>query len=142
MLAEYQSFRLCGILLLALALVLVGIVMAITLRPMMKAYHPFIVIGMVIYTFYAIAISIYDLVRYRRYERPTFTAARLIRFTAALVSLLSLQAVILIQCGGSKSLQRWLNGITGSGVCIAVLIMAGYMLIKSHRVIKKIKGKR
>lgn len=51
-------------------------------------------------------VSVIDLVKYRKYKYPVLSAAKAIRFAAALVSLLSLETAMLAQFGDDESFRR------------------------------------
>lgn len=140
LLEEYRRFRMCGLLLIVLNLALTGVVAMLIARNADHQYPLILVIAMAAYTFYAVTMSIIDLIRYRKHERPTVTAARLIRFTAALVSLLSLQTSILTVLGDDDSFRRWMTGVTGTGICLIVLALSVYMIVKANRFIAKYNG--
>lgn len=59
---------------------------------------------------------------------------KVISFTVALVSVLSLETEMLTQFGdGDVLLRQIIVGSTGAFVCLTVLIFASYMLIKAQK---------
>ena len=67
------------------------------------------------------------------------SAAKAINLTAALVSMLSLETAMLAQFGGDDVMFRQImTSATGAGVCVIVLGMAVYMIVKSTKALKSI----
>ncbi len=53
---------------------------------------------------------------------------RNIGYADALVSLLSLQTALLAEFGGETQIPMfWANGLTGTAVCVMILLMGSYM---------------
>ncbi len=137
LIAEFRRYRLCGILMLIMNIALTGVVTHMMIRNETYAYHEIVIITMAAYTCYAVTVSVIDLVRYRKYVRPVISAAKSIRFTAALVSLLSMEASMLAKYGNDESFRRLVISLTGAGVCLFVMAMSVYMIMRANRVIKQ-----
>ena len=134
---ELKSFRLCGILLVPLNLSLTGIVFQMVRQNKADIYPEVIIIASAVYTFYAVTVSIVELIKYRKYKSPVLSASKVIRFAAALVSLLSLETAMLACYGEDGLFRRIMTATTGAGVCILVLAMSSYMIIYSCRELNK-----
>ena len=119
-------------------LTLSGIVLNMIVKNEAAAYSDIYVITSAAYTFYILTVSIIDLVKYRKYKSPVMSSAKAIRFAQALVSLLSLEASMLVQFGDDESYRRLMLALTGAGVCIIVLAMSVYMIIRSVKEIKRL----
>ncbi len=139
LIAEFRRYRLCGILMLIMNIALTGVVTHMMIKNAAYAYHEIVIITMAVYTFYAVTVSVADLVRYRRHARPVISAVKAIRFTAALVSLLSMEASMLAKYGNDESFRRLMISLTGAGVCLFVMAMSVYMIMRSNFAIKKLK---
>ena len=137
MTSELKSFRLCGILLVPLNLSLTGIVFQMVRQNKADIYPEVIIIASAVYTFYAVTVSIVELIKYRKYKSPVLSASKVIRFAAALVSLLSLETAMLVCYGEDGLFRRIMTATTGAGVCILVLAMSSYMIIYSCRELNK-----
>ncbi len=138
---EYLLYRLCGILLLLMNLTLGVIVFYIVWQNRGFEYHYIHTITMAAYTFTATALAVINVIKYRRFESPLMSAARVISLASALVSILSLETAMLTAFGkpGSESFRQLMTAITGSAVCLLILAMAIYMIIHSTKEIKKLK---
>lgn len=125
---------------LILNIALSGVVTHMMIQNTAYAYDEIVIITMATYAFYAVTVSVIDLIRYRRYERPIVSAAKAIRFTAALVSLLSVEASMLAKYGSDEAFRRLMISLTGAGVCLLVLGMSVYMILRANRAIKKLRS--
>lgn len=136
---EYQRYRLCGILMLILNLSLTGIVFQMVWQNKGYTYPGTLIFAAAAYTFYTVTISTVDIVKYRKYKSPVLSASKAIRFAAALVSLLSLETAMLAQFGDDESFRRMMTALTGAGVCIIVLGMSIYMIVRASKEIKQLQ---
>ena len=131
----------CGILLL-LNFFLSSAVLMILYQNKGYNYHGMLIYVMAAYTFYITTHAIVDLVRYRKYESPVMTIAKVISLSAALVSMLGLETAMFSQFGADMPAdqQRLMIALTGAGVSIAVIAMSGYMIVRSVRQIKALRS--
>ncbi|MBQ7875270.1 MAG: hypothetical protein IJ306_08975 [Oscillospiraceae bacterium] len=136
---EYKKYRFCGILMLITNLSLSGIVFQMVWKGESYEYPGVLIFVVAAYTFYAVTISIIDIVRFRKYKSPVLSASKAIRFAAAVVSLLTLETAMLAQFGGDEYSDTLMTALTGAGVCIIVLAVSVYMIINSTKEIKKLK---
>ena len=91
-----------------------------------------------LYTFYAMGLSIVNLVRFRRLGSPILSAAKVLSFIAALMSVLGLQTAMIAQfSAGNDGYRRMMNTITGSCVYGAVIVIAVCMLLHSRAIGKE-----
>ncbi len=135
--AEYRRYRLSAILLMLINVTLSGIVLNMIVQNKSYTYSDVYVIMSATYTFYTLTVSVKDIVKYRKYKSPVLSAAKAIRFAAALVSLLSLETVMLIQFGDDEAFRRLMTALTGAGVCMIVLAMSIYMIVHANKEIQK-----
>ena len=119
-----------------LNLSLTAIVIQMVWQNKAYSYPEIIIIAVATYTFYTVTVSIIDLVKYRKFKSPVMSAAKAIRFAAALVSLLTLETAMLVQYGDDELFRRLMTALTGAGVCIIVLGMSVYMVIRANKEIR------
>ncbi len=136
---EYRRCRLCGILMLVLNFALTAVVVYMSVSDEVGSYPLFVTVISAVYTFYRVAVSVVDVARYRKFDRPVITVSKAIRFAAALVSLLSLEASMLLTFGESASVRRRMTAITGSGICLIVTAMSVAVIVLSGRGLKRCK---
>ena len=142
--AELKSARLCSCILLTVNFVLSGAVLMILYQNKGFAYHGILIYVMAAYTFYITTNAIINLCKYRKYNSPVMTVTKIITFSAALVSMLSLETAMFSQFGKDMAPenQRIMIAATGAGVSIIVITMAVYMIVKTTKNIKRIRSSR
>lgn len=136
MIEEFRSYRVSAILMLFINLTLTGIVLNMILGDKTPAISDVFVITNATYTFYVLTVSVIDLIKYRKYKSPVMSASKAIRFAQALVSLLSLEASMLSQFGDDETLRAIMLSLSGAVVCIIVLTMSVYMIVRANKEIK------
>lgn len=138
---EFLLYRFCGTLLLLMNLTLAVIVFYIVWQNRGFEYHYIHTIAMAAYTFTAMTLAVINVFKYRRYESPLMSAARVISLASALVSILSLETAMLTAFGeaGNDSFRQIMTAITGAAVCLLVLAMAINMIIHSTKEINRLK---
>lgn len=139
LLHEYKQSRLCGILLLILNLSLTGIVFQMVWQNRGYFYPGTLIFAAAAYTFYTVGSSMVDIIKCRKYKSPVLSAAKNIRFAAALVSLLSLETAMLVQFGDDEAYRFLMTSLTGCAVCLIVLGTSIYMIIQANRSIKSLQ---
>ena len=135
---EFRCYRLCGILMLILNLSLSAIAVQMVREGKGYAYPGVMIFAVAAYTFYTVTISIVDLIRYRKYKSPVISAAKAIRFAAALVSLRSMETAMLAQFGEDEAFRRLMTACTAAGVCTIVLGVSVYMIVRANREIGRL----
>ena len=127
--AELHRYRLCGIILLLMNLVLTGIVIFMVHQNRGYEYPGTLIYAMAAYSFYAVILATVNVVKFRKHGSPILSAAKAINLVAAMVSMLSLETAMLAQFGGNDDplFRKTMTGATGGGVCVIVLGMAIYM---------------
>lgn len=139
-LSDWKWYRLCGVFMVLINLSLSGIIFQMVWQNRANTYHEIILIAMATYTFYTVTMSIIDLVRYHNNKSPALSAAKAIRFAAALVSLLSLETAMIAHYGESDFFRQVMVGLTGAGVCLIVLGMSVYMIVRAGREINALQN--
>lgn len=102
-------------------------------------YPEYVILVYAGYTFYSFGSSIHHMRKFRRYRSPLLSAVKIVGFTTALVSVLSLQTAMLTQFGTEHDFSHQLaNAITGTVVCAVILALSVFMLVRSHKMGKRI----
>ena len=126
--------RFTGILLMVLAYCLTGTVILCAMKDRGIRYHEIVMITLALYAFIKVTLSIINLVKAARYATPAWLCLRNISLADALVSICSLQRSMLVSFGDMAQEDSTLfNILTGSGVCIIVLLL-GLNLLGGRRV--------
>ncbi len=139
MAAELKRYRFCGIVLLCINLALAVIVFYITWQNRGFKHHYITTIAMAAYTFTAFTLAVINLVKYRKYKSPVISATKAIGLASATVSVLTLETAMLTAFGedGQEAFRQIMTALTGAAVCIFVLVLAIFMIVKSTKELKK-----
>ena len=129
---EVKKYRNSGILLIVLIVSLSAAILQ-----MVRADAGFTRPGLMIYvaatyTFIKITTAIVNFVRAKRQTDYTVEALRNVNAADAAVSVLSLQTAMLHEFGDGIS-TGVLNTATGAGVCLVVLVLGIYMIVKGQK---------
>lgn len=114
-----------GSCLLLMTLALGGMVFLKLTGNIVTPYSAEFAIATAAYTFYKMIFAVRNRIKVRRLGSPILTAVRNIGFADALVSLFSLQVLMLVsfETGESGNYHAAINSITGFAVCTAVIVM-------------------
>lgn len=140
---ELKKFVASGYLLLAMNLALSVIVFFIVYWNK-TFYHDMITtICMATYTFFTFIFAIVNLVKYRKYNSPVYSAAKTITLIAGAVSMLTLETTMLTTFATSESanlnpIMLSLTGVAVIGFAISVAII---MIVKGSKDLNKLKNK-
>ncbi|MGN1248617.1 MAG: hypothetical protein ACI4XW_00955 [Candidatus Spyradocola sp.] len=139
--AELRQYRLCGLILLAMNVALLGVVILMLTEGQGFSYEGHLIYAAALYTFYNITAAVMDVVKYRRLRSPVLSASKAVRLAAALVSMLSLETAMLAQFGqeSGERFRLMMTALTGCGVCLLVLATAVVMLCRSARQLRNLK---
>lgn len=139
LLFQWKRYRFCGIALILMNLALAVIVFLIIRQNKGFSYHFIYTIGMAVFTFIITTIAIINVVRYRKYKQPIYSATKFVSLTSAFVSMLSLETAMLNAFGSANNgnIRQTIMSITGGIVCIFVLLLGVYMVFYSSKKIKK-----
>lgn len=137
---ELRRYRLCGYVLLLMNLALSGIVVFMVRYNRGYEYPGTLIYAMAAYSFYAVIIAAVNVIKFRRHGSPILSAAKAISLVAALVSILSLETAMLAQFGSEDDplFRITMTGATGAAVCVIVLGMALFMIVKASKQLKQI----
>lgn len=136
---DLKRYRMCGILLLVMNIALSGMVVLVVFENKGYHYSGVLIYVMAAYTFYINSFAVVNLVKFRKYKSPVLSAAKVVNFAAALVSLFSLETAMIEQFGNDGRFRKQITAITGALVCILVLTAAVFMIISATVRIKKLK---
>ena len=137
--SEWKHSRICAYILLLINLSLSGAVLMILYQNRGYDYPGMMIYVMALYTFYALTMSIVDIVKYRKMESPVMTTAKIVSLSAALVSTLNLETAMFAQFGAEMSVehQHIFIILTGLGVSIAVVTLSVILIAKATNAIRR-----
>lgn len=136
--AEYRRYRLVGILLVGLNVVLSGILSRMIGHNEAHDYPGVLIYAMDAYTFYAVILAVVGLFRFRRHGSPVLSAIKVVNLSAALVALLSLEAAMLQHFGQNDSsrFRHTMLGVSGLIASLILLSMSVYMIVLASKKLK------
>ncbi len=137
---EFKRYRFCGIVLLTMTLALISMVFFITYFNRGIEHHYITTIALAAYTFTSMTVAVVNVVKYRKYHSPVFSASKAISLAAASVSMLTLETAMFTAFGEETTaeLRGIMTLLTGTGVCLFVVAIAVYMINKATKELKKI----
>lgn len=140
---ELKKYRACGWVFLVMNLALALIVFFMLYWNRTFTHHMITAIAMAAYTFTAFTTAIVNIVRYKKYNSPVFSAAKTISFASACVSMLTLTSTMLttFSDGTMDALtQKLMLGGVGLAVSCVVVAMAVYMISHSTKKLKEFRS--
>ena len=140
--AELKKYRACGIVFLVMNLALALIIFFMVYWNRTFEHHMITAIAMAAYTFTALTTAIINVIKYRKYNSPVFSASKAISLSAALVSMLTLESTMLTTFGdGTMTVvaQKWMLGATGGAISVLIVAAAIYMIVVGTNKLKQLK---
>lgn len=137
--SEPRCYRRTAWLLFLLNIPMGGMIVLIVLTDSGYSYPGYVIYLSALYTFCTIILAVVNLVKFRKLGSPILSAAKVLNFVAALMSLLGLQTAMISQFSTEgEDFRRRMNAITGGGVWFYVILIAVYMLLRSRKM-KEVK---
>lgn len=136
---ELVKYRACGIVFLSMNVALALIVFFMVYFGRSFEHHLITTIAVAAYTFTALTVAIANVIKYKKYNSPVFSASTAISLAAALVSMLTLESTMLttFSSGAMTVLeQKWMLGATGAAVSLLIVSTAIYMIITGTKKLK------
>lgn len=133
---ELIKYRACGWIFLLMNLALTLIVFFMLYWNRTFEHHMITAIAMAAYTFTAFTTAIVNIVKYKKYNSPVYSASKAISFAAACVSMLTLTSTLLTTFSDGTmdaATQKFMLGSVGFAVSGVVLVMAIYMIVGSTK---------
>ena len=139
MLGEWKRSRVCACILLLINLSLSGAVLMILYQHRGYDYPGVMIYVMALYTFYALTMSVVDMVKYRKMGSPVMSTAKIVSLSAALVSMLNLETAMFAQFGGemTRENQQIFIILTGAGISITVVTLSVVLIVKATKEIRR-----
>lgn len=141
---ELYRYLICGIVFLIMNISLALMIFFMVYWDRTFHHHEITTIAMAAYTFTSLIRAIINIVKYRRYNSPVYSASKAISLAAAGVSMLTLESTMLTTFNdGTMTLteRRILLGASGSVISIFIIGMAIFMIVQGSRKIKQLNIK-
>lgn len=145
MLEELRRYRACGWSILIMNFALATMIVYVVYLNHAFIHHEVVTIAMAAYTFTTFTFAVVNLVRYRKYQSPIYTASKAISLAAASVSMLTLTSTMLTTFGeGEQTItaefRRLMLLLVGAAVLTFVIGLAVYMIVQSTKKIRNIRA--
>ena len=139
---ELSKYRICGWILLFLDLFLTAMVFLMVYQGKSFKHSEIVSIGLAFHSFTVLGFAIKNIIRYRKYNSPAFSAKCIISLTSACVSMLTLTSTMISSFGNGKNTPLYTSmlGMMGGAVSLLILSMAIYMIVRSSRRIKNCRA--
>ena len=140
---ELKKYRACGAVFLVMNLALALIIFFMVYWNRSFKHHMITAIAMAAYTFTAFTVAIVNVVKYRKYNSPVFSASKAISLAAALVSMLTLESTMLTTFGDTAMTvvaQKWMLGATGGAISVLIVATAIYMIVIGTKKLGQLKS--
>ena len=139
---ELKKYRACGIVFLVMNLALAMIVFFMVYFNRTFEHHMITAIAMAAYTFTALSTAIVNVIRFKKYNSPVWSASKTISLAAALVSMLTLESTLLTAFGDGTMTdiaQKRMLAATGGAISVSVVATAIYMIVIGTKKLKQLK---
>lgn len=136
---ELRKYRNCGIVFLIMNMALSVMIFFMVYWNRTFKHHEITTIAMATYTFTTFTLAIINVVKYRKYNSPVFSASKAINLAAACVSMLTLESTMLTTFDDGTmelSSRRILLGASGSVISVFIVAMAICMIIQGNKKLK------
>lgn len=137
---ELIKYRACGAIFLVMNIALSLMVFFMVYWNRTFKHHEITTIAMAAYTFTSFTFAIINIVKYRKYNSPVYSASKAISLAAACVSMLTLETTMLTTFGAEMSLmeRKLMIGASGSLISAFIVVLAIYMIVHSNNKIKEL----
>lgn len=141
-LLEYKKYNFCGWIMLLMNTAVTVIIFFIIHFDRTFYHHQITTIALAAYTFLTFSLSIYNFIKYRKYNSPVYSAAKTINLICACVSMMTLTTTMLTTFGSNDVLEfkKILLGIVGGLVSVFILATSIQIIVYTRKKIKEIKS--
>lgn len=143
MLAELYRYRACGVIFLVMNLALSLMVFFMVYWNRSFEHHEITTIALAAYTFTSLALAIVNIVKYRRYASPVYSASKAISLASACVSMLTLESSMLTTFGKDSitlTERRIFLALSGAAISAFIVLMAVYMIVNGTKQIRSLRA--
>jgi hypothetical protein len=133
----YKNYLNNGILLVVLGIMYFFVNVYIYYKGTNTTMHEYLTYLVALVSFWSIGSAIYGIVKYKRNHTPILKAVKLTNFANALTSIMLTQIVLLDTYVKTEVyISNLINGLTGMGVGIIIIILSLYMIVGLNKIQK------
>ena len=143
LISELKRFKFCGALLLLMNTALTSLTFYHTIENRDFRHKGATAIALGLFTLSLFALSIINIIKYKKFNSPVLFAAKLISFVSALVSMLSLETAVISRYASTLS-DKWQKIITGISAFTVLAIIAyigAFMVVRGNKMIKELENR-
>lgn len=139
----WRCYRLTGVSLLFLNMAMAGMMVQMIRYGGSRPHLGAAIYASAAYTFYVMITAVINAIKFHKHRyNPILSAAKMLNFTAALMSLFALQTAMLTQFHADSGLDRLMNIAAGSGVTVLTVGMSVFMVVRGNRALNKLRNSR
>lgn len=136
---EIRCYRFVARLLFLLNIPMGGMIILMVQTNSGFSYPGYIIYLSALYFFYSMGTSIANIVKFRKLGSPILSAAKVLNFVSAMMSILGLQTAMISRFSqNGEDYRKMMNAITGGCVWGIVILIAIYMLLHSAKMKKEV----
>ncbi|MDD6799906.1 MAG: hypothetical protein PUE85_05785 [Firmicutes bacterium] len=142
---ELVKYRACGIAFLLLNLSLSIMIFFMVYWNRTFKHHEITTIAMAAYTFVTFSAAVVNIVKYRKYNSPVYSASKAISLAASCVSMLTLESTMLTTFNdGSMDMtaRRIMLGASGGVISVFIISMAVFMIAHGTKKLKLLQSEK
>lgn len=132
---EYRNYLKNGVMLIFLGVMYFFISSYMYFNGTNTTMHEYITYLVALIAFWSIGTAIYGMIKYKKNEEPIIKAVKLTNFSNALTSIVLTQVVLLDTF--STGYDSRINGYTGMGVSLVIIIIGLYMIFGIQKYLEK-----
>ena len=133
----YKNYLNNGILLVLLGIMYFFVSVYIYYKGTNTTMHEYLTYLVALVAFWSISSAIYGIIKYKRNHTPILKAVKLTNFANALTSIMLTQIVLLDTYANTEVYNsNLMNGLTGMGIGIIIIILGLYMIIGINKLRK------
>lgn len=137
---ELRCYRRTAGMLFLLNIPMAGMIVLMIQTDSGFTYPGYLIYLSAMYTFYMMILSIINLVKFRKMGSSIISAAKVLNFVSALMSVLGLQTAMISRFSfEGETYRKMMNTITGAAVFAAVMVTVIVMLIRSSKSKKEVE---
>lgn len=139
---EIKSYRLCGLLMLALNGTMIGMIIQMVTENKGYEYAGWFIYVNALFAFYSFIMAFINLIKFRRMHKLIISASKILTFAGALMSMMNLTTAMLNSFGGDRQFRQIMTTCVGAGVSIITVGMSAYMIVRSNKMLKNINNEK
>ncbi len=138
---ELQCYRRTAAMLFILNIPMGGMIVLMVQTNSGFTYPGYLIYLSALYTMYMMALSVANLVKFRKIGSPIMSAAKVLNFVSAMMSVLGLQTAMIARFSSNgEAYRKMMNAITGGIVFFSVMVTVAVMLVGSSKIKKEVES--